>query len=783
MLSCVQLFRRTAAALLCSVAGGGLLRAIADPVPTPQELVISEINYNPRGDDMYEYIELANLGTNVLDLSGVYLTNASLVPASFRFPTGFAIPAGGFVLVARDTNLFALRYQTNSSPWYWPGLVVAGQWSDDVLGNSGATISLVGSNGATLCNVPYQSAGDWPERADGRGSSLELEVLPSATNSDAEVFAIEANPFSWTSSSLYNGSPGRFDFYVKTLRVNEVLPHSDVGEDWVELQNVSDQVVDLTGVSLTDNIDRPQRYIFADNTTLMPGQMLVLSESQLGFAFSELGDDVSILNASGTNIIRFLDTVDFPAMQRGETVGRFIRSDGDGDFTELRAASPGGSNALPRVGPVVISEIMYLTAAGHAQYIELTSITNAPTPLYDPLIPGNTWQLKGVGTYSFPAGTVVPAGASLIVCGSGVTPAAFRSQYGLGTNVVVLGPWGGNLDPDGETIQLMTPGDPEPGGFVPYYRVDHVAYRTFPPWTAVAAGVSLERIPLQAYGNDAAYWRGSVAGGTAGTTPSNRVPSIQISGETNVDEHAMMTLDITAEDPDFPWQSLNLTPLVLPPGSSFDPITGNLQWTPGEEDGGGAFPASFSASDDPVSGAASVTNSVSVGVNETNERPVWTELQDILVPAQAARSFPVLAIDGDLPVQGVEYSALGLPAGFSIEPATGTISGSSSSQGSFTVTVIATDDYSVPLSATNQFLLQIVAPLKLEIQSLPGQVEISFPGTAGGSYYLEQAGSLDPPSWELLWETNTLPTGVLDILLPASMPDTNRYFRLSWNPQ
>ena len=38
--------------------------------------MISEINYNPDGPDDYEFIEIWNAGTNLVDLSGVEVSNA-----------------------------------------------------------------------------------------------------------------------------------------------------------------------------------------------------------------------------------------------------------------------------------------------------------------------------------------------------------------------------------------------------------------------------------------------------------------------------------------------------------------------------------------------------------------------------------------------------------------------------------------------------------------------------------------------------------------------------------
>ena len=385
---------------------------------------------------------------------------------------------------------------------------------------------------------------------------MELRVLPAPTNSDQQVRSFLADGRNWSSSSLYHGSPGRFDTFIKSVRFNEILPHTDLGLDWLELFNAGSDPVELSGCTLTDTMDLPAQWTFPTNSILLPGQFRVMSVSQLPFAFSELGDKAFLLQMAGTNVLRFLDSVDFPAVEREESFGLFQKSDGAFDFTELRANSPGSANALPRVGPVVISEIMFAPAAGHAEFVELANITAAPVQMFDPSRSTNVWRLEGVGNFAFPSGTVLNPCSTLIVCST--NPAAFRAAHGLSESVPVFGPWTGALDKDGETLKLLRPGTPEPDGTVPFYRVDHVSYRTNAPWPQAPPGASLERLPLAAYGNDPAFWRVGPANGTPGVAAANRPPVIALHGNPVVPQQAPLTLTLEVADLDVPWQSLSL---------------------------------------------------------------------------------------------------------------------------------------------------------------------------------------------------------------------------------
>ena len=89
------------------------------------------------------------------------------------------------------------------------------------------------------------------------------------------------------------------------------------------------------------------------------------------------------------------------------------------------------------------------------------------------------------------------------------------------------------------------------------------------------------------------------------------------------------------------------------------------------------------------------------------------------------------------------WSAAGLPAGLTINTATGTISGTPSATGTSTVTVTLTDSTQpTPVSVTKQFPLTVSAGVSITTASLPG-------GIAGNAYSttVAAAGGTTPYSW------------------------------------
>ena len=126
----------------------------------------------------------------------------------------------------------------------------------------------------------------------------------------------------------------------KTVVINEVFPHgADVltDPDWVELKNVSDAAVDLSGYRVRDD---KTSFTLPAGTTLDPGKYLVLlcddqpdgGGAGLHLPFKLGGSDEFYLQTSdGTKVDGVLWTVD--VAPTGKSYGRL--PDGTGSFSAL----------------------------------------------------------------------------------------------------------------------------------------------------------------------------------------------------------------------------------------------------------------------------------------------------------------------------------------------------------------------------------------------------------------------------------------------------------------
>lgn len=490
-------------------------------VVTSPSLAITEIMYNParpatgtNDNDSYEFIELKNVGTNAANLIGVSFTNG----LNFTFTATNAITnlaPGQYCVLVSDLAAFRSRYPEVTN--------IAGQYTNR-LNNGGERLYLEGALKEPILDFRYENS--WYPVTDGVGFSLVIR-------NEYGAFNTWTNPPSWRPSAAVGGSPGRADptpANVVPVVINEALTHTDPPQvDTVEIYNPTALPAPIGGWFLTDNRLKPMKYCVPQNTVVAPGGFVQFDESQYNsgsnaFALSSLGEEVYLFSGDGTNITGYSQGFKFGAQHNGITFGRYVTSDGVEHFVTQKADTLGTMNAGPKVGPVVINEIMYAPPAFGLdpdtvdEYIELRNTSRNPAPLFDPLHPTNACRLDGAVQYDFPTNTILAPGSYLLVvpfdpAHDPVSLGWFRTRYSLGTNVLIFGPWQGHLGNEGERIALYEPDKPEvpPSpitGFVPQVLVEEVHFSPLPPWPAGAdrTGNSVQRIASLAFADEPLNW-------------------------------------------------------------------------------------------------------------------------------------------------------------------------------------------------------------------------------------------------------------------------------------
>jgi len=318
------------------------------------------------------------------------------------------------------------------------------------------------------------------------------------------------------------------------------MAHTDVEpNDWIELRNTTGAAINIGGWYLSDSDSNIMKYRFATGTTISANSYLVVSEDVnfgesatdpgrlIPFALSENGEVVYLASALDANsmLTGYRDREDFGASETGVSFGRYYKaSTGTYNFVPMDHNTPGAANAYPKVGPVVITEIMYHPdwpaggsyANDEYEYIEINNISGSSVTLYDSS-ENAPWKFTDGIDYTFgspPNAVTIAPGARILVVKN---PTAFNGRYS-GLSGITYGPYSGWLANDGEQLELGKPGDVNELSVRQYIRVERVNYSDgwhpgdepgdvdLWPTEADGLGKSLTRTSTTQYGNDPNNW-------------------------------------------------------------------------------------------------------------------------------------------------------------------------------------------------------------------------------------------------------------------------------------
>lgn len=497
---------------------------VAQTLGSIRTLKVNEWMADPASGD--DWFELYNPDPAPVALGGLYLTDTGREPTQSRIPALSYIGVGqrGFVR-------FWAAGSTNDGPDH---LVFK-------LSASGEAVLIFGADLQLIDTVAFNQ--QTTDVSQGR--------LPDGATAIAS-FPATATP----------GGPNLIQ--LRDLVVNELLSHTDPPlEDAVEFYNSSAAPITIGGWWLSNSRTDLKRYRIPAGTVVPAKGYKVFYEFEFNgptaakaFTFNSAhGDQVWLAQTDAQgNLTGSVSGEEFEASENGVSFIRHTTSipgdykfvaaerrtfgvDNPNTLPQFRTGT-GAVNSAPRVGPVVINEIMFHPPSADPlidniddEYIELRSTTNAPVALYDIDHATNGWRLKDAVTYTFAAPAAIPAlGTVLVVSFDPVaTPqkaAAFRAKYSVPASTLLFGPYSGKLDNAGEAVELYKPDPPQlpphpDEGFVPYVRVDKVNYLDVAPWPSGAdgSGNSLQRKVAETFGNDPANWQAAAPTAGRSNTP------------------------------------------------------------------------------------------------------------------------------------------------------------------------------------------------------------------------------------------------------------------------
>ena len=166
-------------------------------------VVISEINYNPKGPTAgelllitesigvitgadFEYIELTGIldGEGAIDLNGLRLEDSTGL--IFEFKSGQSMFDGGRIVLVRNQEAFVARYGQGAA-------IIMGEYLGK-LSNSGEQLRLVDKNGRVIHDFMFDDSGAWPGGADGLGDSLHRLVGEGLGNDGGDWVGAPPSP-------------------------------------------------------------------------------------------------------------------------------------------------------------------------------------------------------------------------------------------------------------------------------------------------------------------------------------------------------------------------------------------------------------------------------------------------------------------------------------------------------------------------------------------------------------------------------------------------------------
>ena len=326
----------------------------------PVGIVITEIMYNPcneqGSDDMYEFVEIFNAGTEIQTIGGAYFSKGF----DFTFPGGATIAPGEYAIAARQATPFDDLAAT--------GVQVFGPWAGGSLSNGGEDVELLAASGDVLDYVDYDDNGQWQAQtqvADGNCASLELagtaSELLALDNSGNTTAAAHVY---WFTGCKIGGTPGAVnegpaDCPASSIVITEVMynPCSELGSDndyeFVEVFNRADTAVSVEGMSFTEGFS----YTFPVGATLAGGEYAIVARNPASWpdltaagkqvwgpfdsgSLSNGGENIQIIDANGI----FVDYVDYDDNAAWTANSAVLGTDADGGCASLELSDPSIDN-------------------------------------------------------------------------------------------------------------------------------------------------------------------------------------------------------------------------------------------------------------------------------------------------------------------------------------------------------------------------------------------------------------------------------------------------------
>lgn len=404
----------------------GLLSQSAQADAVTDNLVFSEICYNPYGTDnlsQSEWCELYNRGASTIDLSGYsFKSTAGSNPPVYTFAPGTQIAPGGYlVLAAVKRNLIGILQERLPS-----SKVIDLNWPLNAshFTNGSGKLQIFDTDGTTVrVEVNFTASAPWPtgtgqDTPNSTGRSIELNTFDLPAGDPTAYMNAGAN---WTTSVGIYGSPGVLNSAGNTN--NLALTG---GKRAKQFPNSSD-VITITGQITTTAGSVASAKIYVNTTGGETYTPTTLTLDGSGNFSHNMGSF-----ASGTLVKYYIEATD----NRG-----FVKT-----WPVMKPEVFFVDNTPVTTGDVVINEILYNPSGGdnstRSEFVEIYN--NRSTPVNLSYFQWGRFMYLSAGVpdpylSAIPEGTIVPGHGYLVLAGD--KDLFLNTHSGFDANLVIGSGW------------------------------------------------------------------------------------------------------------------------------------------------------------------------------------------------------------------------------------------------------------------------------------------------------------------------------------------------------
>ncbi|HMO66505.1 MAG TPA: lamin tail domain-containing protein, partial [Verrucomicrobiota bacterium] len=236
------------------------------------------------------WLEIFNAGATTVDLSGLHLSDTPANLARWTFPGGVTIPPRGHLLVWADGQ---------------PAQSIATELHTSFrLNPTNGVVLLSRQNGAQAEVIDYLT---WNSQPPGVARGLVPDGSPG------DRFLLHAPTPGAPNSAAAPPVPVFINEWMASNSGAVADPADGRFEDWFELYNAGGSTVDLSGFTLTDNLNDPGKFTIPNGVTLPAGGFLIVwadgqpeqtapGQLHVNFSLAAGGEELGLFAPDGTPV-------------------------------------------------------------------------------------------------------------------------------------------------------------------------------------------------------------------------------------------------------------------------------------------------------------------------------------------------------------------------------------------------------------------------------------------------------------------------------------------------